>query len=184
MMHTRLFLLSISAAASLGAVGTAAHAQDESGKNPDVSTSPIIGKLENCTAITDNDQRLACFDREVGALVGASNEGDVKVVEAQDITQARRRLFGFSLPKVGLFGDSDEKEVSILQSTITKVRQVSAKEWHFWIEEGDAKWRMKSTSVRFRAPEVGDTVEFKPASMNTYWIRVNGRKGVRGNRIG
>ncbi|MEO1490397.1 MAG: hypothetical protein AAFR88_13335, partial [Pseudomonadota bacterium] len=39
-------------------------------------------------------------------------------------------------------------------------------------------------TVRFRAPKVGDSVEFKPATMGTYWIRVNGRKGVRGNRIG
>ena len=40
------------------------------------------------------------------------------------------------------------------------------------------------SSVRFRAPKVGDEVEFKPATMGTYWIRLNGRKGARGNRIG
>ncbi len=58
------------------------------------------------------------------------------------------------------------------------------REWHIWIEEGNAQWQMKGTSVRTRAPKVGDPVEFKPATMGTYWIRVDGRNGVRGNRIG
>ncbi|MGB3471512.1 MAG: hypothetical protein WBA51_11880, partial [Erythrobacter sp.] len=131
-------------------------AQDKRASQPEIGNSPIIGKLENCTSIADNTERLACFDREVGALVGASGKGEVKVVQTDDITDARRRLFGFSLPNIGLFGDSDEEEVKDLRSTVTKVRKVSNNEWHFWIEEGNAKWRVKSTSIRFRAPEVGD----------------------------
>ena len=108
----------------------------------------------------------------------------VRVVETEEITQARKRLFGFTLPKIGLFSGDDGEEVETLTSTITRVRQIGAKEYLFWIEEGNAQWRMKSNSIRFRAPKVGDSVEFKPATMGTYWIRVNGRKGVRGNRIG
>ncbi|MEL7218541.1 MAG: hypothetical protein AAGK01_08940 [Pseudomonadota bacterium] len=123
----------------------------------------------------------------MGAFVGAANEGEVKVVEKEEINKARKKLFGYSVPDAGIFKaqSKEEKEANKrLTSTITKVRQVSSKEWHIWIEEGNARWRMKNNSIRFRAPKVGDTVEFKPATMGTYWIRVNGRKGVRGNRIG
>ncbi|MEM7690532.1 MAG: hypothetical protein AAF291_16070 [Pseudomonadota bacterium] len=165
------------------ALTSAASAQD----SDELASSPLVDKLATCTAITDNAERLACFDREVGAFVGAANEGDVKVVEKEEINKARRKLFGYSVPDAGIFkaNSKEEKEASKrLTSTITKVRQVSAKEWHIWIEEGDARWRMKNNSIRFRAPKVGDTVEFKPATMGTYWIRVNGRKGVRGNRVG
>jgi len=184
-MTLRRSFISLGACVAIMMLGASPlAAQEKPSSETEIGTSPIIGKLENCTAITDNDERLACFDREVGALVGASDKGEVKVVETEDITKARRRLFGFLIPKVGLFGDSDEQEVTDLRSTITKVRQVSSKEWHFWIEEGNAKWRVKSNSIRFRAPKVGDEVEFKPATMNTYWIRLNGRKGARGNRIG
>ena len=171
------------AVAAIGAAAAApAYAQDA--KGPEVPTSPLIGKLETCRAITEDAERLACFDREVGALVGAADKGEVKVVDAEEITQTRRRLFGFSLPKIGLFGGGDEEEVKTLTSTITRVRHLGGKEYVFWIEEGNAQWRMKGRTVRFRAPKVGDSVEFKPASMGTYWIRVNGRKGVRGNRVG
>ncbi|MEE4155574.1 MAG: hypothetical protein V2I27_15550 [Erythrobacter sp.] len=149
-----------------------------------IETSPIVAKLETCTTLTDDAERLACFDREVGALVGATSTGEVKVVDAEAIKEARRGLFGFRLPKIGLFGEGDEEEIEILQSTVTRVRQVAPNEWHFWIAEGDAQWRIKNGRMGFRPPEVNDEVEFKPASMGTYWIKINGRTGVRGERIG
>ena len=180
--------VAVTGAALLGAASiTQAQDADADPKAPVIGNSPIIGKLETCTSITDDAERLACFDREVGALVGATSQGEVKVVETEEISEVRKKLYGYSIPDVGIFASEtkDEKEEARrLVSTITKVRQVSSKEWHFWIEEGNAKWRIKSTSVRFRAPKVGDEVEFKPATMGTYWIRVDGRKGVRGNRIG
>lgn len=188
---TRLHRLAAAAAGlSLALAAGASVAAQESEKKkrePLLETSPVIGKLESCTAITDDTERLACFDREVGALVGATNDGELRVVETEEITEARKKLFGYSIPDVGIFEaatEEEKKESKRLVSKVTKVRQVSSSEWHFWIEEGNAKWRIKSTSIRFRAPKVGDEVEFKPATMGTYWIRVNGRKGVRGNRIG
>lgn len=149
----------------------------------ELATSPIIGQLEACQSISEDAERLTCFDREVVNLLGATRDGEVKVVATEAITDARKRLFGFSLPKIGLFGDGEEEELKNLTSTITKVRKVGRNEWYFWIEEGNAVWRMKNNSIGARAPKVGDPVEFKPASMNTYWIRVDGRNGVRGNRI-
>lgn len=182
-MNHQTHLALVTAAIGVVAIsGAPASAQDKD----DLAVSPVVDKLATCTAITDDAERLSCFDREVGALVGAAAVGEVKIVEKEEINKARRKLFGFNVPDAGIFKteSQEEKEASDrLTSTITKVRQMSAKEWHIWIEEGDARWQLKDNSVRFRAPKVGDTVEFKPATMGTYWIRVNGRKGVRGNRI-
>lgn len=171
----------------LGLSGQSALAQDTAEATGRLASSPLVSKLETCTTITDDAERLACFDREVGALVGAANQGAVRVVDKEEITEARRKLFGYSVPDAGIFkADNKEEEEAArrLTSKITKVRQVSDKEWYIWIEEGNAQWRLRNDSIRFRAPEVGDTVEFQPATMGTYWIKVNGRKGVRGNRIG
>lgn len=162
-------------------------ARDSDQAKPALAPSPLVGKLENCTTITDDAERLACFDREVAALVGASSKGSVRIVEQAEITEARKKLYGYQVPDAGIFAaqnDEEREAAKTLVSTITRVRKVGAKEYHIWIAEGDAIWRMKSTSIRFRPPEIGDDVEFKPATMGTYWIRVNGRKGVRGNRIG
>jgi hypothetical protein len=170
--------------AALFLIAGPAGAQDDGRVSSKIKSSPLIGKLETCTTITEDDERLACFDREVGALVGATNEGQIKVVQAEDIVQARRSLFGFSLPKLGLFGNGDKEKIRRLESSITRVQRVSANEWHFWIADGDAQWRIKNMEIGFQPPASGDKVEFKPASMGTYWIRINGRTGVRGTRIG
>lgn len=163
---------------------TIAAAQSQSRSTGQLETSPIIAKLENCTAIPNDGERLACYDREVTALVGATDQGEVRVIDAETIKQARRGLFGFSLPRIGLFGDDEQEEEKQFQSTVTRVRSVAPGEWHFWIEDGGAQWRIKNPSVGFKPPKVGDMVEFKPATMGTYWVRINGRTGVRGNRIG
>jgi hypothetical protein len=184
-MPNRPVCCAVAASLSL-AFAAPALAQEASspGALPD---SPLVGKLETCTAISDDAQRLACFDREVGALVGASTKGSVRIVEQEEITEARRKLYGYTLPDAGIFAtrtDEEREAARSLVSTITRVRQIGAKEYDIWIEEGDAVWRMKGTSIRFRAPEIGDKVEFEPATMGTYWIKVNGRNGVRGKRVG
>ncbi len=169
------------AAAAFVTVPANAQAQSEAAANP--GNDPFISQLERCRILPKDSDRLTCFDEEVSALISAANAGEVKIVQAQDITKARQRLFGFSLPKIGLFGSGDEEEFTTLESTITKVRQLANNEWAISIEEGDAVWQMKSTVIHTKAPAVGDPVEFKPAAMGTYWIRVAGRKGIRGSRI-
>jgi hypothetical protein len=180
-------LTGLSGAIALCCSFSSLAAQDSAPESSGLAESPLVEKLEDCTTIADDAQRLACFDREVAALVAATGAGALRVVEEQDITEARKKLFGYQVPDAGIFATRNEEEreaAQTLVSTITRVRKVGSKEYHIWIEEGDAVWRMKGTSIRFRAPEVGDPVEFKPATMGTYWIRVDGRKGVRGNRIG
>ncbi|MEL7198942.1 MAG: hypothetical protein AAGL10_11570 [Pseudomonadota bacterium] len=181
-----LYFLAI-AAGAVSLATPSVFAQDNRSDGSQLSNSPLVGQLRGCTQISNDAQRLACFDREVGAFVGATTKGDVKVVEAEQITDARKKLYGYSIPDAGVFEaatDEDKEKNKRLTSTITRVRKVGRNEWHFWIEEGNAKWRFKNNSIRVRAPEVGQTVEFRPASMGTYWIRIEGRKGVRGNRIG
>ena len=135
--NSRLSL--IGAAALLLSVPTVAQDKD------DLATSPLVDNLATCTAIVDDAARLACFDREVGAFVGEAKDGSVKVVEKEDIDKARKKLFGYSVPDAGIFkADSKEEEEANkrLTSTITKVRQVSSKEWHIWIEEGASEHRL------------------------------------------
>lgn len=173
--------LAIILALTLTASPAASQSED------DFANSALIGKIAECTKITDTAARLACFDREAGALVSAANSGEIKIVEQDSIRKARRELFGYTVPNAGLFktdGRDDTKESRRLSSTITKVRRVSSIEWHIWIEEGNARWRLKSDAAGFREPKVGEPVEFKPAAMGTFWVKVNGRTRVRGKRIG
>lgn len=116
-------------------------------------------------------------------LLQATDEGTVKIIDSVEIDQTRRRLFGFTLPKVPIFSGDDGAELDLLESTITSVRGVGRGIWHLRIAEGNTLWRVESNSVSMRAPKVGDTVIFKSATVGTYFVRISGRKGVRGSRI-
>ncbi|MGQ7828433.1 hypothetical protein [Altererythrobacter sp. Z27] len=150
-----------------------ASAQDSSAQDR------YLDELRACQAIADDSARLACFDKSVGAIVAATQSGEVQVVEKEQLEKTRRGMFGFTLPKLGLFSGKDDLE--LLQSTITRVRGIRDG-WIITIEEGSV-WQMSNVPSRLSAPQVGDSVEFKKASLGSYFIRIDGQMGVKGRRI-
>lgn len=157
-----------------------AQAQDQ--QDPLVRNSEdTIDQLKTCRAIPDPDQRLACYDREVGAVIAATEEGTLQVVDKADVEETKRGLFGFSLPKIKLFG-GDENELTELETTITDVRREGRESWIFTTQEGSV-WRIAETKLGWRPPQEGQSVVFKKAAMGSYFIRVNGQIGVKGKRI-
>ena len=149
--------------------------------SPVSNDEDTIEQLKSCRAIADPMQRLACYDREVGEVIAATEDGTLQVVDQQDVEETKRRLFGFTLPKIKLFG-GDEGEMTTLETTITKVRREGREGWVFTTEEGSV-WRISDSKMGWRPPRVGQTVVFKKASLGSYFIRVNGQIGVKGRRI-
>lgn len=144
------------------------------------ASSEPLDALRACRAIEEEGERLACYDREVAAVLGASEKGEVQVVRKEEVEKTRRGLFGFRLPKIGLFG-GDDSEMNLLRSTITKVRPIR-RGWIITIEEGSV-WQLNSVPSRLRPPKVGDPVEFKKAALGSYFVRIDGQMGVKGRRI-
>lgn len=146
-----------------------------------------VEALRACQSQLDAQTRLACYDREAANFVAATDKGDLRVLDKAQVEKSRRGLFGFSLPRVDLFGGSKAgvpDEIEILESTITSVRQISEDSWQFRIAEGNALWQIAEAPMRFNAPRVGDAVEFKRASFGSYFIRVGKQIGVKGRRLG
>ena len=82
---------------------TPASAQDR-------AEDKYLDSLRTCQAITDNAERLACFDKAVGTIVAASDSDDLRIVDREEVRQTRRKLFGFALPDLGIFGGKSDKE--------------------------------------------------------------------------
>lgn len=171
------------ALAALGAVFGApmlALAQDEGAKPSEFEA------MKACRSVTGDLERLACFDRAVGVVVAAQESGDLRIVDKEATQQTRRKLFGFSLPDIGLFGDGngdDADELDELETTITSVRRIRGDAWVFQTEEG-AVWQINNAPSRLRPIRSGQSVIFKKASLGSYFIRVAGQIGVKGRRIG
>lgn len=148
-----------------------------------VADSGQLEALRACRDIAEDSARLACYDSAAGSLTEAVDKGEVQVVDKEDVKEARRGLFGFSLPKIKLFGGGDDGEqLKMLESTITSVRRIRGG-YIFRIEEGDATWQIKNAPMRLRPPEVGDKVVFKKASLGSFFIRIDGQIGIKGTRV-
>ncbi|MEQ8412703.1 MAG: hypothetical protein RIB52_14235 [Erythrobacter sp.] len=143
-----------------------------------------MDSLKSCRRRVDDTERLACFDASVGALLAASEEGDVRLVDREDVRRTRRQLFGLSVPDVGILaGDEKDREATdTLTTRITSVRYRPRRRAEFTTAEG-ARWQIFKVPRRLADIEPGDEVEFKKASLGTYFIRINGQMGVKGKRI-
>ncbi len=140
--------------------------------------------LKACQVVIDDTERLACFDAAVGNIVTASDEGDVQVLDREDVRETRRSLFGFNLPDIGIFdGDgNDEDEEELFTTTVERVRYLTSRRARLTTAEG-AVWEMNNIPSRLRRIERGDAVEFKGASLGFFFLRINGQVGIKGRRI-
>ncbi|HVF37568.1 MAG TPA: hypothetical protein VNA29_06455 [Sphingomicrobium sp.] len=160
------------------AISTASFAKDP-------PPSPLMKELEGCRSIADASKRLACFDRVSGTLVGAAAKGDVVLVDRGQMRQARRSLFGFSLPKLPFFdGDkSGEDQSDELQSTITSLRSLPYGKYQFRIADGNALWETTEASSAV-TPRNGDKVLIKRGALGSYIVKFSGSRAVKAKRVG
>ena len=141
----------------------------------------IFQDVVQCRAITDAAERLACFDRSVGALAAAQQSKDLYVADKEAMREARRGLFGFSLPKLRIFGDEDmEKEVDSLESTITAAVP-SAQGYIFTLADG-ARWK-QTDGAYMDKPKAGAKIRIKRAVMGSFFGTIEGNPGVRVERL-
>lgn len=148
--------------------------------------SPMVAALEACRAIADPTQRLACYDKEAGALLAATQAGEVSVVDKSEMRKARKSLFGFSMPNLPFFsGDDSANEVSdTLESTVTQASGIGYGKFRLTIAEGNAVWETTETYGTMRDPRPGDKISIKRGPLGSYLLRIGNNRGVKGKRVG
>jgi hypothetical protein len=157
-----------------------ATAQDDTAAPP---AARYLENLKQCQTIQPDAERLACYDQAVGRVVAASDEGEVRLIDREDVQKTRRRLFGFTLPDLNLFGGDDEGDMEMLESTVKRVVSIRRDTIVFEIEEGSI-WQIDDAPPRvLRKLDSGTPVVFKKAALGSYFIRVDGQTGVKGKRI-
>jgi hypothetical protein len=146
-----------------------------------------IQALQACRAITDNAQRLACYDREAGALIQSVEKKETVVLDQQEVRKTKRSLFGFTLPKLRIFGgggkdnDREEAEFSQIETPIKTIRPIGYGKFRFTIDEG-AVWETTEGVNAF--PKPGEKVVIKKGALGSYFIRFEGARSVKGMRVG
>lgn len=176
----------IAASLVLGAA-SAASAADK----PSVPPPAVVQKLLECRAITDSAQRLACLDTGVAALADAVEKRDVVVADREQVKQARRSLFGITLPSFNLFGsdkddddkgDDDRAALNEIEGTLKSARPGPNRNWRFVLDD-DSVWVQTDGKMIPRDPRAGMKIRIRRAAVGSFLANVDGQIAVRVRRV-
>lgn len=144
-------------------------------------------QLVDCRAVTEAAARLACYDREVAALEQQTASGELVVTDRASMREARRGLFGFSLPNIGkLFGGGDDEneadEVKEIDGTIQSARTFGYGLWRMTLADGSV-WEQNDTTRLVFDPRSGNPIKIKRAALGSYKANIDGQSPIKVRRV-
>jgi len=154
--------------------------------NVEISGSQLVKAVQDCQSIKDNGARLACYDKAASALVSATANGDVAIVDRGRVRQVRRSLFGFSLPPIPFFSGSKNRDVESepkeLLSTLSSFRSIGNGYFRFTLADPESTWESTEASDVFE-PKTGSKVTISHGALGSYWAEISGQPAVKVRRI-
>ena len=152
-------------------------------KPVETGTPAQIKALLACRAMADPAQRLSCFDRETAGIDRALASKDLVVVDKQKASEARRSLFGFSVPSFGSLFGGDEDEISQIDSTVASARRNVEGGWTVTLADGSVWSQTDDTPVAL-APRKGDKITVRRRALGSYTLAIGKQPGVKVRRVG
>ena len=159
----------------IGAFAATLATTAQARSTPDTGTPQAVQSLLACQSIADAGQRLSCFDKAAQGLAQAMSKKEVVVIDKARANEAKRSLFGFSVPNFGaLFGSGDDA-VNQIESTVTGA-----------FENGYEGWTIKLADGATVAlpPRKGDKVTVRRGTMGSYFLKIGSQPGIRAKRVG
>jgi hypothetical protein len=179
-----LIIMRVAIASSVAAAVLLSGPAQGQDKNPVAEAPPVsVGAMIGCRATADAAARLACYDKAVGSLQQAVAKREVVIFSAADVRKTRRSLFGFSIPKLPFFGDSDDTpEAREINAKIKSTRSLGYGKWRIQLEDGEI-WETTEGSSSSSDPSVGGSVRIRKAALGSYLLSISGSKSVRARRV-
>ena len=148
------------------------------GGPPPAQVSALLG----CRTITDNAERLACYDKTAATIGDAVAKKDLVVFDRESVRKTKRGLFGFAIPNLGIFGDDDnEVEIKQIEGTIVSTAFNGDGGYIFRLSDG-SRWSQMDGKAFPVAPRNGDKVVVKKGALGSYFLSITGLPGVKVRR--
>ena len=155
----------------------AAYAADKEVNRPKVYTDIVA-----CRAISDAAARLQCFDAAATALETATENRQVVMLDQSEVRKTKRSLFGFSLPKIPFFGESDEEqeeEFKEIEGELANVQALPYGKYQFTVKDAGTWQTTQGTSTFLKN---GKKFKIKRAAMGSFMLVMN-NTGIRVKRV-
>ena len=159
---------------------TAARKEAESPAQPE-----LFQRLLDCRTITDNTERLSCFDRQASALDDAARKKEIVVADKQAVQQAKRGLFGFAAPVAKLMGfggsEEDANEIKEVTTTVQSARR-NPNGWVITFAD-NSTWEQNDTNDFVLSPKPGNEARITRGVLGTYFVSVRGQTALKMRRV-
>lgn len=158
------------------------------GQQGEAQAGPLSDALAACRAIAADGERLACFDRAAAALLKAREAGEVVILDREGMRRAKRRVFGFQLPRLGLFGDGSdddakgEPEVKEIESALTRVNNIGNGLYALTLADG-SQWQTTEGRTGF-FPKADQAIRIEAGILGSYNAKLGGSsRSVKVKRV-
>ena len=151
------------------------------------SSDRVLRDFDNCRAISDAPARLACFEKTFDAFETAVKSKEVTIVDKADVRQAKRSLFGFTLPHIDMFAGGRESDAdraddfTEINTTVASARAAERGRVEIRLaDESGAVWQ--TTDPMNFPPKPGDKIRIRQGALGNYFLFMGGRS-YRGMRL-
>jgi hypothetical protein len=139
--------------------------------------------LLSCRGMSDDAQRLACYDAAAGRMGEAEKSGDIVVVDRAQAEETRREAFGFNIPGLSVF-DRGEKSrpLDSVSGVVAQARQGPDGKWLVELE-GGAAWQQTDAAFLSKKPKPGSKAEIRKATVAGFFMKLDDQPAVRARRV-
>jgi len=144
----------------------------------------VLQALTDCRKLTESAPRLACFDKATEALDVAESQGDVVVMDREQVKAVKRQAFGFNLPTLHIFdrNNKPEERIDHLVLDLDGAHRNGEGRWVFVATDG-AVWRQTDSTEFGDEPHKGSKLLVKNGVLGSFFCKLDGQPQVRCQRV-
>ncbi len=142
-----------------------------------------VQNILSCRSVADSAQRLACYDKAAQNFADAMGKKEVVVLDKARANEARRSLFGFSIPNFGALLGGGGDEISQIESNVTDVVENGDGSFVLKLADGSTWQQIDDTPVAL-PPRRGDKVVVKRGALGAYFVKLGSQPGFKAKRVG
>lgn len=145
----------------------------------DAGRAAVVQAISDCRKVTDKEARLACFDLAASALDQAQSQGQVVVVDREQVKTVRRQSFGFSIPSMSIFTHGPkEDDINNVTVDLSGGHTGPDGKWRFVTVE-DAVWRQIDSEQVYEPPHQGSKLAVRKAALGSFFCKLDGQSAIR-----